>query len=715
MDLVIGVSIDSPYLNLLGVILLNIPTFGNRDDKPRSHGQTLVEFMLVLPLLLLMMLAIIEIARVMHAWLAVVNGARYGVRYAVTNTYDDANCPVGGCTTDAEKEQARLESIREATIAGSVSILRDLGETDWAKPGYFEVTVCSESASGYTPSDTNNWTSDWTADCSPSDHAGNQGDLVWVTVDFNHPLIAPWLSADWPMLHLTSRRDAVVESFRTVRFVGAGPFTPAPTLTPSLTPTASDTPLATDTPTATATPCQALPITTIIEPIAGATYSSGDILILEAEAYDPDNADPENCTGVGANGLGIDRVKFDLDWWNGSSWESMDNQVEQTVAYCGFGGGDPSCNYVVIGDDSWPSTGQVIRSGLHRLRAQALDDEGDWGEWDIVEFTIDAPPTPTPTCSGVTFGPLDFDSSARIEQPIENTTYPGLQVTGVTVIWDALQEGSDINNWNYHIDWMEWDGIRINNGDDYTSSTSDNNNMPRSADLGSHMIEIDWDGAYGGRLSDDPPGLEARHFGFSVQFSDSDCNLYKSADSMVWPTPTITPTPEPTEVPSCSDIYITRGEINGDDAEARVRNDNEAPATLVSATLNWPSSDLSPAYVDYFKFNGNRYWGGNDSSSPTGPISSSVSMSPGSTERWEADFDGQSGEIWGNFSIDLTFDIDGWLTCSMSVSFSVPEPPPPTDTPEPSNTPVASNTPDPTDTPEPTATDDDATPPVLED
>lgn len=426
--------------------------------------------------------------------------------------------------------------------------------------------------------------------------------------------------------------------------------------------------------------------------------------------------DPDSCTGVGENGLGIDRVKFDLDYWNGSTWESMDNQVEKELAYCGFGGNGP-CDYLVIGDDSWPTTAQTILSGLHRLRVQALDDEGDWGEWVEVQFTIDAPPTPTPSCTGVQFGALDFDSSARIEQPIENTTYPGLEVTGVTVIWDALEEGSDLNSWNYHVDWMEWDGTRINNGDDYTSSTSDNNNMPRSADYGTHIIEIDWDGAYGGHLSDDPPGLEARHFGFSVQFSDSECNLYKSADSMNWPTPTITPTPEPTEVPSCSNIYITDFWVNSDDSlRARVRNDNEAPGYLVSSKLSWPSGDLSPAYVDYFRFNGDRYYGGNDSSSPTGPISSNVSISPGDTARWGVDFDDEPSQgIWGSFSLDLTFEFDGGLSCSMSDSTFKSEPPPPTDTPVPSNTPIPSDTPDVTDTPTPTATDDDATPPVLDD
>ena len=47
-----------------------------------EKGQTLVEFALVLPILLLLIIGMLEFGRVLNAWLIVSNGAREGARYA---------------------------------------------------------------------------------------------------------------------------------------------------------------------------------------------------------------------------------------------------------------------------------------------------------------------------------------------------------------------------------------------------------------------------------------------------------------------------------------------------------------------------------------------------------------------------------------------------------------------------------------------------------
>ena len=55
----------------------------SKQVRPRTfsaRSQGLVEFALILPVLLLTIFVIIELARVMHAGLAVENGARFGVR-----------------------------------------------------------------------------------------------------------------------------------------------------------------------------------------------------------------------------------------------------------------------------------------------------------------------------------------------------------------------------------------------------------------------------------------------------------------------------------------------------------------------------------------------------------------------------------------------------------------------------------------------------------
>lgn len=54
------------------------------------RGQTLVEFALTLPLLLLLLLGIIEFGRIFQAWVTLQNAARTAARYAVTGRYDQS-------------------------------------------------------------------------------------------------------------------------------------------------------------------------------------------------------------------------------------------------------------------------------------------------------------------------------------------------------------------------------------------------------------------------------------------------------------------------------------------------------------------------------------------------------------------------------------------------------------------------------------------------
>ncbi|MGA9190557.1 MAG: TadE/TadG family type IV pilus assembly protein [Anaerolineales bacterium] len=260
--------------------------------QEHTWGQSLAEFALVLPIMLLLIFVIIESARLLFAWLAVENAARFGIRYAVTGDYNDSYYNVTDCNNfyseyglscaatqpDREENAARILSTFDAAWAGSVGIQRDPNLnrfTDWASPGLFKVTVCSLSAASYTDPDPTNFTTDWMAECDPIDHAGNPGDHIWVVADFNHPMILPFLSNWWPYLHLTARRDGIVEQFRVARVIGAGglptapptaTYTPTPTYTftpsntptdtytPSITPTPSDTPTPSNTPTASNTP-----------------------------------------------------------------------------------------------------------------------------------------------------------------------------------------------------------------------------------------------------------------------------------------------------------------------------------------------------------------------------------------------------------------------------------------------------------------------------
>lgn len=164
-------------------------------------------------------------------------------------------------------------------------------------------------------------------------------------------------------------------------------------------------------------------------------------------------------------------------------------------------------------------------------------------------------------------------------------------------------------------------------------------------------------------------------------------------------------TPEASETSAgldCGKLYFEEVEFRSDDEiRARVQNDLPEDAFLSYTVLEWP--DLpNPAYVDYFRFDDDRYYNGNDHSSPTAR-SSWERLRDGRDESWRVDFDDEPDEgLYGHFHLELTFRVpalDG--SCTITANLFEPFPPgkaptaPPTDIPEPT----------PTEPPEPTATD----------
>jgi hypothetical protein len=227
---------------------IGIMTMDKRGKNKSLRAQGLAEFALILPVILLTLFVLVELARVLHAWLAVENGARTGVRYAVTAEYDPAYCPSGStdgkCNVESEEAIARVQSIHDAAWAGSSSIVRvEEGEVGPAEASYFKVLVCDPDDL-VLPGSTFD-----THDCPPVENPGGPGDQVIVVVEFNHPLLTPFLNSVWPELRLTARREATVETYRIPPAVGEVPAfitpTPRPTNTPKPSPTASVTPTAT--------------------------------------------------------------------------------------------------------------------------------------------------------------------------------------------------------------------------------------------------------------------------------------------------------------------------------------------------------------------------------------------------------------------------------------------------------------------------------------
>lgn len=277
--------------------------------RQKGRGQAMVEFLITLPILLFVLIGLIEFGRMIFAWMAVQNAARFGVRYAVTGEFDHTYCIEAGSylgaahinadvfggdpqdcdvpeaypgtdSKDLEKEMidlARLHSIKDVTLGGGAGLwLRPnvsgnygqyLSNHDEAfiglptEKGFSHVTICSNREGQYAM-DYFNYSIPLCFDNINGqlmDDAGGPGDRVKVHVEHEHPLFLPILTKIWPSVTLTAERDGIVEKFRVSRVGGvSGPILSAPTwtLTPTitLTPTKTNTPSITPTPTITDTP-----------------------------------------------------------------------------------------------------------------------------------------------------------------------------------------------------------------------------------------------------------------------------------------------------------------------------------------------------------------------------------------------------------------------------------------------------------------------------
>lgn len=106
----------------------------------RSRGQGLVEFALVLPVFLAILLSIFDLGRAVWANDALANAAREGARYAIVRGGSASTpCPVGPAAPDAviptasascpypsPSKQAIIDVTKLHAIAGGVSVVVDV-------------------------------------------------------------------------------------------------------------------------------------------------------------------------------------------------------------------------------------------------------------------------------------------------------------------------------------------------------------------------------------------------------------------------------------------------------------------------------------------------------------------------------------------------------------------------------------------------------------
>jgi hypothetical protein len=248
----------------------NLPPSGSwrRFKHIANRSQGVVEFALALPILLMLLFGIIDFSLLFSAWLLIQNMSRQAVRYAVTGEYNPAYC-TAGCTTSADEDQARLKSIHDQARNYISGLLVDVSAFLKTEPGYLQITVCSspdfQTIIGQMGSATNYSKCKRLSDSSFVEDPGGPGDAVIVMIDFNHPYLTPFINKIWPMVHLVSAQQGVIEKFRVSRsqntpvsiYMGSPTpsntftITPTPTVTDTFTPTSTASETLTPTPTAT--------------------------------------------------------------------------------------------------------------------------------------------------------------------------------------------------------------------------------------------------------------------------------------------------------------------------------------------------------------------------------------------------------------------------------------------------------------------------------
>jgi hypothetical protein len=169
--------------------------------KPRTRGQATIEFVVALPILLLLIFGIIDFALLFQAWLSVQNIARQTLRYAVTGEYDSAYCvdlngdgvacagtspipSVARAQKEAEEDVARLDSIHAVADTYVVGLMTNLSATQ-LQPGFIQITICGNNL--FFPPKMGLPHAGEYSRCIPAQDAGSAGEVIFVSVDFNHP------------------------------------------------------------------------------------------------------------------------------------------------------------------------------------------------------------------------------------------------------------------------------------------------------------------------------------------------------------------------------------------------------------------------------------------------------------------------------------------------------------------------------------------------
>ena len=247
--------------------------------KNSDRGQSLVEFAIVSIVLLLILFLIIEVGRVMWAWITVQNAAREGARYAITGNYD-ASCLDDVPACDDPRYTSVVAEVKK-NLAGLP--LSDDPDATYEDDFAYFIEVYGVNTDGVLQ----------------ENFAGVAQQPMAVRVIYNVPIIVPILSGIAENIPVMGQVVEYNERFgslgSTETGISVAPALPAiPTVGPTPTPTITPLPTSTITPTMTSvdyvspTPTNTATITPSPTPIRcnvqillinGANYNHNDSIV----------------------------------------------------------------------------------------------------------------------------------------------------------------------------------------------------------------------------------------------------------------------------------------------------------------------------------------------------------------------------------------------------------------------------------------------------
>jgi hypothetical protein len=202
----------------------------------REKGQTLVEFALILPILLLILFIIIESGRIFQAYITVQHAAREGARYAVTGRWEEEFA--------GEEEKARvfsIEDIARNALAG-LALAGPAGYDEEGRilTGHYEIKIFGQNPNP--------------PPALLEGYAGLPGEKVAVQVAYRLQVITPVLNAIAPSVPVVGYVEMINEDFGQLSAGGFPGLREPPSPIPPEIPTAGASPTPTETPTGTVTP-----------------------------------------------------------------------------------------------------------------------------------------------------------------------------------------------------------------------------------------------------------------------------------------------------------------------------------------------------------------------------------------------------------------------------------------------------------------------------